>query len=172
MSKLHNDLINEVDSHESVHASVVAFCNAVADRIDASKGNRVRLSDLMSILRENPEALADAILNNTIEAHAAKIKTVDRATYDAPSPAFDMPREGVRDGMVGAGNSNDHRDQVFPATDRTDVERARMESEQTARDRGQTLTVEKRPEDTDRRAAELADERKRAEERNKNEPVA
>ncbi len=92
MSKLHNDLINEVDPYENVRDSIVAFCNGVADRIEASQGNRVKLSDLCSILREDPEALSDAILNNTVEAQAAKIRTRDLATYDAPSPAFDKPR--------------------------------------------------------------------------------
>jgi hypothetical protein len=139
MSKLHNDLINEVDPHENVHDAIEAFCNGIADRIEASNGNRVRLTDLVSILREDPTALSDAIMNNTAEAHAAKMKTRDLATYDAPSPAFDKPRENVRPGMVDG--PNEHRDQVFPENENTEAERERIEREQVARDRGQTVTV-------------------------------
>lgn len=139
MSKLQNDLINEVDPYENVRDSIVAFCNGVADRIEASQGNRVKLSDLCSILREDPEALSDAILNNTVEAQAAKIRTRDLATYDAPSPAFDKPREDVRQGMVDS--QDDRRDQQFPETGETDEERERLRREQIARDRGQVVTV-------------------------------
>jgi len=142
MSKLHNDLINEVDSHENVRDAIEAFCNGIADRIEASNGNRVRLTDLVSILREDPAALADAIMNNTVEAHAAKMRTRDLATYDAPSPAFARPREDVRPGMVDG--PNDHRDQVFPENENTEAERERIRQEQTARDRGQDVVVEEK----------------------------
>jgi len=140
MSKLHNDLINEIDPHENVRDSIAAFCNGIADRIESTNGNRVRLTDLVSILREDPDALADAIMNNTAEAHAAKMRTRDLATYDAPSPAFDKPREDVRPGMVDG--TNDHRDQQFPENDNTEAERERLRNEQVARERDQDVIVQ------------------------------
>jgi hypothetical protein len=151
MSKLLNDLINEIDPHETVHDSIVAFANAVADRIDASHGNRVRLTDLQSILREDPGALADAVMNNTAEAAAAKVKTRDRTTPDAPSSTFDVPRNDVRPGMVNG--TNDHRDQQFPENGNTEAERERIRREQVAKERGQTVTINE-PLPEDRKARE------------------
>lgn len=159
MSKLHDDLINEVESSESVSEGVDSLMRAIADRIEGCNGNRVKLSDLCTILREDPTKVSDALVANT---DVAKVNQKTRTTsYDAPSPAFEKPREGVREGMPLS--SNDHRDQVFPPNEDTEAERERIRREQAARDRGEMVTVNTdMPEvpEADRRAEEA---RKRAE---------
>lgn len=140
MSKLHDDLINEVEPHENADDAVNALMLGIADRIEGCHGNHVKLSDLCTILREDPVKVSKAVLANTT-LNREKVKSTP---YDAPSTAFDHPREGVRNGMVDS--ADDHRGQVFPATDQTDEERARIEREQIARDRGQAVVVnEKMP---------------------------
>lgn len=136
MSKLHDDLINEVESSESVAEGVDSLMRAIADRIEGCNANPVKLSDLCTILREDPGKVADALVANTDVAKVNKTRTTG---YDAPSTAFDKPREGVRQGMPLS--SNDHRDQQFPENENTEAERERIRQEQTARDRGQTVTV-------------------------------
>lgn len=136
MSKLHDDLINEVEPHETAEDSVNSLLLGIADRIEACHGNQVKLSDLATILREDPTKLSKALLANT---PAAKEK-VRSTAYDAPSSAFEKPREDVRHGMVD--DTNDHRDQQFPENDRTEAERERIQREQTAKDRGQAVVVE------------------------------
>lgn len=136
MSKLHDDLINEVEPHENAEESVKGLLLGIADRIEACHGNVVKLSDLATILREDPDKMSKAVLANT---PAAKEK-VRSTSYDAPSTAFERPREGVREGMVDS--TNDHRDQVFPETDRTEAERERIRREETANARGQAVVVE------------------------------
>jgi hypothetical protein len=138
MSKLHDDLINEVEPHETAEDSVNGLLLGIADRIEACHGNVVKLSDLTTILREDPAKLSKAVLANT---PAAKEK-VRSTPYDAPSTAFDRPREDVRPGMVDT--TNDHRDQVFPETDQTETERDRIKREETARARGQAVVVEEK----------------------------
>lgn len=61
MSKLHDELIGEIGPWESVDENVHSLMNAIADRIDACNGNRVRLSDLSTILREDPAAVSAAV---------------------------------------------------------------------------------------------------------------
>jgi hypothetical protein len=134
-SKLHDDLVNEVEPLESPEASVAGLMHAIADRIEGCHGNVVKLSDLATVLRENPEAVGKAVLANTPAANA-KVRTTG---YDAPSTAFDKPREGVRQGMIGS--SNDHRDQQFPENSNTEAERERIMREETARARGQNVVI-------------------------------
>lgn len=138
MSKLHDDLINEVEPHETAEDSVNGLLLGIADRIEACHGNTVKLSDLATILREDPQKLSKAVLANT---PAAKEK-VRSTSYDAPSTAFEKPRQDVRQGMVDS--TNDHRDQVFPETDRTEAERERIEREETAKARGNAVVVEEK----------------------------
>jgi hypothetical protein len=135
MSKLHDDLINEVEPHETAEDSVNGLLLGIAARIEACHGNTVRLSDLATILREDPVKVSKAVLANT---PAAKEK-VRSTPYDAPATAFDKPREGVREGMVDT--TNDHRDQQFPETDRTDAERERIEREQMAKAHGLNVVL-------------------------------
>lgn len=138
MSKLHNDLINEVEGSETAEESIQSLLLGIAERIEACNGDKVKLSDLRSILREDPKKISDAVLANT-----GLNSTKTRSTpYDAPSPAFEKPREEVREGMVNT--TNDHRDQVSPETDRTDAERERIEREETAKARGQAVVVEEK----------------------------
>lgn len=166
MSKLHDDLINEVESSESVAEGVDSLMRAIADRIEGCNANRVKLSDLCTVLREDPARVSDAVLANTPNA---KVPLTRTGGYDAPSPAFDKPREGVRQGMPLS--SNDHRDQTFPPNENTEAERERIRREQTARDRGAMVTVnEDMPEVpvADREAEEAArrqDEERRERER-------
>lgn len=160
MSKLHDDLINEVVASESVAEGVDSLLRGIADRIEGCNGNRVKLSDLCTILREDPAKVSDALVENT---DAAKVNK--NRSFDAPSPAFEKPRDDARIGMPLS--SNDHRDQVFPANDETEAERERIRREQTARDRGEMVTVNTdMPEvpEADRKAEE---DRKRAEDERK-----
>jgi hypothetical protein len=92
MSKLHDDLINEIEPCETVDDAVNALMLGIADRIEGCNGNAVKLSDLVTILREDTKKVADAAVANT---NAPGVKT--RSTpYDAPATAFDKPRENVR----------------------------------------------------------------------------
>lgn len=135
-SKLHDDLVNEIEALESPEDSVKALIGALADRIESAADNRVKLTDLKTVLRENPDAIAAAVLANT---PSAKQKTMTTSGYGAPSTAFEKPQEGVRPGMVGS--MNDHRDQQSPPNDNTEAERQRIMREETARARGQQVVV-------------------------------
>ena len=135
-SKLHDDLVNQIEALESPEDSVKALIGALADRIEAAADNKVKLTDLKTVLREDPDKIAAAVLANT---PAAKMKTRTTSGYDAPSPAFELPREGVRDGM--GLSTNDHRDQQFPENENTEAERERIRREQTAMARGQQVVV-------------------------------
>jgi hypothetical protein len=122
MSKLHDDLINEVEASDNIGEGIDSLMRGIADRIEGCNGNHVKLSDLCTILREDNAKVTDAVMANT---DVAKVRT--RTTpYDAPSTAFDKPRENVRQGMI---DSNDHRDQVFPENQDTEAERERIERE-------------------------------------------
>lgn len=113
MSKLHDDLINEVEPHDTPEDSVTGLLLGIADRIEACSGNAVKLSDLATILREDPAKMSKAVLANTPNAKE-KVRTT---AYDAPSTAFEKPRDDVRRGMVDS--TNDHRDQKLPKTDKS-----------------------------------------------------
>jgi len=139
MSKLHDDLINEVESSQSVAEGVDSLMRAIADRIEGCNGNKVKLSDLATILREDTNKVSDALVANTDVAKVNKTRTTG---YDAPSSVFDKPREGVREGMPLS--SNDHRDQQFPENSNTEAEQERIRREQIAKDRGQTVVVEEK----------------------------
>lgn len=130
-SKLHDDLVNEVEPLETPEESIKSLMLAVADRIEGCNGNLVKLSDLATVLRENPEAVGKAVLANTPAARH-KIKTTNS---DSPSSAFEKPRPGV------TPMTNDHRDQVSPPNSNTEAERQRINREQVARDRGAQVVV-------------------------------
>jgi hypothetical protein len=86
-SKLHDDLVNEVEPLDSPEGSVAALMLAIANRIEGCAGSKVKLSDLATVLRENPEAVGKAVLANTPAA-----KTPTKTTNsDAPSSVFDKP---------------------------------------------------------------------------------
>jgi hypothetical protein len=135
-SKLHDDLVNEIEALESPEESVKALIGALADRIESAADNKVKLTDLKTVLRENPNAIASAVLANT---PAVKVKTMTTSGLDAPSTAFAKQPSGVRQGM--AGSSNDHRDQQFPENSNTEAERERIMREETARARGQNVVI-------------------------------
>lgn len=137
MSKLLDDLINEVEPTENAEEAVASLMVGIANRIEACNGDKVRLSDLKTVLREDPTRVSKAVLANT-PAAKEKVRTTG---YDAPSTAFELPREDVRQGDI---RSDDKRDQVFPETDKTEEERERMKREQTAKDRGQAVLVDER----------------------------
>lgn len=61
MSKLHDEFVAEIGTSESVDDNVHSMMHAIADRIDACKANRVKLSDLATILREDPVAVSAAV---------------------------------------------------------------------------------------------------------------
>lgn len=135
-SKLHDDLVNEIEALESPEDSVKALIGALADRIESAADNKVKLTDLKTVLREDPDAIAKAVLANT---PAAKNKVRTTSGYDAPSTAFAKPTEGVREGMVGMGN--DHRDQQFPENENTEAERERIRRDNIATQQGKTVVV-------------------------------
>lgn len=136
MSKLHDDLINEVEANENVEEGIDSLLKGIADRIEGCNGNKVKLSDLCTILREDTTKVSDAVLANT---PVAKVNKTRSTGYDAPSTVFDKPRENVRQGMVDS--NDDHRDQQFPENENTEAERERIRQEQTAKDRGQAVVV-------------------------------
>ena len=78
MSKLHDDLIAEVGTSENVNDNVHALLNTIADRIDACHGNQVKLSDLATILREDPQAVSVAVQKVT----PVPVSRVDQETAD------------------------------------------------------------------------------------------
>jgi hypothetical protein len=125
MSKLHDDLINEVESSESVSEGVDSLMRAIADRIEGCNGNHVKLSDLCTILREDPAKVSDALVANTDVAKVNKTRTTG---YDAPSSVFDKPREGVRWAcrcprtIIGISNSRRTRTRK-PSASRSGVNR-------------------------------------------------
>ncbi|MET4184954.1 hypothetical protein ABIB94_007083 [Bradyrhizobium sp. JR7.2] len=162
MSKLHDDLINEVESSESVSEGVDSLMRAIADRIEGCQGNKVKLSDLCTILREDTSKVADAVVANTDVAKVNKTRTTG---YDAPSPVFDKPRDDVRMGMPMS--SNDHRDQQFPENENTEAEREQIRREQALRDRGGILTAQTDLPDVPEADRKAEEDRKRAEDERK-----
>jgi hypothetical protein len=138
MSKLHDDLINEIEPSATVQESVDSAFRAIADRIEGCNGDRVKLSDLCSILREDTTKVANAMVANTPAANSGQ--PTRSTTYDAPSPAFERPRTDIRPGMP---DPNDHRDQVSPPNANTETEAAQIKTEQkSAMDGKQPLIVE------------------------------
>jgi hypothetical protein len=137
-SKLHDDLVNEIEPQNNADDSIKALCLAIADRIEACHGSAVKLTDLATVLRENPEAVGAAALANTPVAKVNTTRTT--SALEAPAAAFELPRENVREGMVGS-SPNDHRDQQFPPNENTEPERERINREEIARSRGATLAV-------------------------------
>ena len=63
-SKLHQDLVAEI-SHGPPPERIDWLMRAIADRIEGCRGNPVKLSDVVSILRENSTSLANAVLGKS-----------------------------------------------------------------------------------------------------------
>lgn len=176
-SKLHDDLVNEIESLESPEDSVKALIGALADRIESCADNKVKLTDLKTVLREDPDAIAKAVLANT---PAAKNKTRTTSGFDAPSTAFAKPVEGAREGMVGA-SGNDHRDQQFPENSNTEAERERIRRDNIAVQQGKQVVVnedissqvesDKRAEEDRQRAMKEAADQKAAREKQMANPA-
>lgn len=81
MSKLHDDLINEIEPHDSISRLLLG----IADRIEASQGDAVKLSDLCTILREDPAKVSKAVLANTPEGVRQGVDTADDQPEQAPA---------------------------------------------------------------------------------------
>jgi hypothetical protein len=109
MSKLHDDLINEVEPADTPEDSVHALMMGIADRIEGCYGNPVKLSDLCAILREDTAKVGRAVINNT---PAMRTNKTSSTGGEAPGTTFQKQRSDVRQGM--ADNTNDHRDQQYP----------------------------------------------------------
>lgn len=90
MSKLHDEFIAEIGSGENVEDNVHSLMNSIADRIDACAGNRVKLSDLSTVLREDPKAVSVAVQKVVVlkptkiesDQAAADQETADRAAAE------------------------------------------------------------------------------------------
>lgn len=61
MSKLHDEFVADIGRSESVDDNVHSLLESIADRIDACNGNRVKLSDLATVLREDHLAVSSAV---------------------------------------------------------------------------------------------------------------
>ncbi|MDN4982248.1 hypothetical protein QY049_03280 [Bradyrhizobium sp. WYCCWR 13022] len=60
-NSLYDDLCREIDSG-TPEERIGLLLRGIASRIQAADANPVKLSDLMSILRENPDKLANTVL--------------------------------------------------------------------------------------------------------------
>jgi hypothetical protein len=80
MSKLHDEFVGEIGRSESIDDNVHSLMESIADRIDACKGNKVRLSDLSTVLREDPKAVSVAV-QKVVVVKPTKIET-DKAEAD------------------------------------------------------------------------------------------
>lgn len=86
MSKLLLDqLITDVPAHPHVEARVKGLLDAIADRVDETAGDPVRVSDLSSILRQDPDAIAAAVLKNPPEpAPVVQPPVAEHAPFEQP----------------------------------------------------------------------------------------
>lgn len=86
MTKLHDDFVAEIGTSANVDDNVHSMLNTIADRIDACGGNRVKLSDLTTILREDPKAVSVAVQKVTpvpaTKAEKAEAEAADKAAAD------------------------------------------------------------------------------------------
>ncbi|PSO29823.1 hypothetical protein [Bradyrhizobium sp. MOS002] len=64
-NKLYEDLCDEV-SHGSPSDAVALLLLGIAQRIEDCRANPVKLTDLVSILRENPDKLTRAVLRKNL----------------------------------------------------------------------------------------------------------
>lgn len=64
-SAMHDELIREIDCG-TLEERIGFLLRGIADRIKAANANPVRLSDLRSILRENPAKLARTALRKNL----------------------------------------------------------------------------------------------------------
>ena len=63
-SKPHQDLDDEI-GHGCPQERINWLVRGLADRIEGCRGNPVKLSDVVSILRENSTSLANAVLGKS-----------------------------------------------------------------------------------------------------------
>jgi hypothetical protein len=63
-TKPHEDLVHEV-SHGSPQEAFHSLITGIADRIEATRLNPVKVSDLVSILREDSTKLCNAVLQKS-----------------------------------------------------------------------------------------------------------
>lgn len=96
MSKLHDEFVAEIGRSESIDDNMHSLLESIADRIDACKGNRVKLSDLATILREDPKAVSSAVQKVvTVPAEPEPvIRTAEEARQDEidnTPPAHRLP---------------------------------------------------------------------------------
>lgn len=83
MTKLHDDFLAEIGTSANVDDNVHSMLNAIADRIDACAGNRVKLSDLATILREDPKAVSVAVQKVTpVPPTKAEAEASEKAAAD------------------------------------------------------------------------------------------
>ena len=64
-NKLYEDLCDEID-HGTPEERIALLLRGIADRIQAANANPVRLSDLCSVLRENPSKLCRTALRKNL----------------------------------------------------------------------------------------------------------
>ncbi|MGY3366237.1 hypothetical protein ACVWZL_003362 [Bradyrhizobium sp. GM2.4] len=64
-NRLYEDLCREIDSG-TPEDRIALLLSGIADRIQAANANPVKLSDLCSILRENPAKLARTVLRKNL----------------------------------------------------------------------------------------------------------
>ncbi|MCP1931795.1 hypothetical protein [Bradyrhizobium elkanii] len=62
---VHDELVREVSQGTS-EERIAWLLRGIADRIEAARGNPVKLNDLMSVLRENPDKFSK---DSTISAY-------------------------------------------------------------------------------------------------------
>jgi hypothetical protein len=95
MSKLHDDLVNEVEPADTPEDAVHALMMGIADRIEGCYGNAVKLSDLCAVLREDTQKMGRAVINNTAAMRTNKISSTGG---EAPSNTFQKQRPDIRAG--------------------------------------------------------------------------
>lgn len=64
-NRLYDDLCYEIDSG-TPEERIALLLRGIADRIQAANANPVKLSDVCSILRENPDKLARTVLRKNL----------------------------------------------------------------------------------------------------------
>lgn len=87
MSQLHDEFVADIGRSESVDDNVHSLLETIADRIDACKGNRVRLSDLATILREDHQAVSAAVQEIVVLKPTPAEIEADRTTAERADEA-------------------------------------------------------------------------------------
>lgn len=96
MSKLHDEFVAEIGTSESIDGNMHSLMEAIAARIDACKGNRVKLSDLATVLREDPKAVSTAVQKvfvvpvdePVVQPEVRKDEPVQDTRADLPEPVL------------------------------------------------------------------------------------